>query len=134
MLRFFAMIAVSVVALGCGSSVPTRKAAKQVGWVELVGHYRDDRAGADREYLRQTVSVYLPRKSFRADRNRIEAFFGLPNTPGALVFECRNPAPDHGPILVTGICRGIIIDGIERANGVRWFVLMENCTVTELAP
>lgn len=130
MMRFLAMILVSVMVLGCGPAHSTHRRVKQVGWVELVNHYRDNRDSSDREYLNQTIQVYLPRKSFRCEHGRVEAYFGMSGRP-CLVFEsCQ--ADDSKAALVTGVCRGIVHDGRERANNIQWFVLVEDCVVTEL--
>lgn len=132
----FAMrvIALSVLCfvLGCGPSKELAPLAKQVGWNTLVNEYRDHREAADREYLNQPIQVYLPARTYKLGKDRIEARFGLPGMPGALVFECHPPVTDRFPLLVTGICRGTVRDGIERANGIDWFIRIEGCSVTVL--
>lgn len=130
-MRFLAMIVVSL-SLGCGPASPTRPIVKQVGWVELVNYYRDSRTDAEQTYGGKQVQVYLPRKSFRVHHDRIEAYLGMTDRPGCLVFEVKSGTSGGSAVLVTGICRGVVHDGIERANGINWFVRVESCVVTEL--
>lgn len=127
------LLMMSLFAVGCGPAEQTRRdRAKQVGWVELVNQYRDSRDDADREYLDKPVQVYLPRMSYRADQGRIETYFGMPHRPACLVFRVRHDVSGRSACLVTGTCRGTVYDGVERANGIRWYVLVEDCVVTEL--
>lgn len=132
MIRPLMMFAVAGIALGCGTSAPTGKPARQVGWTALVDEYRADPAAADRNYRNNAIQVYLPAKSYRVEPGRISAYFGLPGTPGALVFDCTPPETNSAPLLVSGLCRGRTNDGVERANKTLFYVRVEYCTVTVL--
>lgn len=134
MIRTFA-VGVLAMIVGCGPSEPTQRRITQVGWASLVNEYRDNPRDADERYRNKVIQVYLPRKSFCiADERRIEAYFGVPGSPGAIVFEHGGDVFDARlAILVTGTCRGIVRDGVERTNRVTWFVRVDQCVVTELS-
>lgn len=120
--------------IGCGPSEPTSRRVTQVGWAALVNEYRDRPQEADAMFRGKTIQVYLPRKSFRVvDERKFEAYFGVADSPGAIVFEHGGDVFDaRSAILVTGTCRGIVRDGIERTNRVAWYVRVDQCVVTEL--
>lgn len=119
--------------LGCGPATPTHRTAKQVGWVALVHEYRDNPKQADAEYFGQTIQVYLPAMSYRTLQGRVETYHGLGNTPGALIFECKNaPEDNKAALLVTGRCTGCVRDGIERANRVKFAIVVSDAQITIL--
>ncbi len=130
-MRVFMMIALLFV--GCGPTMPTQSVKPaRVAAAQLVNDYRDFPATTDKTYRNRAVQIHLPAKSYRIAPGRVETFHGLPGTPGAIVFECEPPKDTESGLLITGICRGQVHDGIERANGISWFVRVESCNVTLL--
>jgi hypothetical protein len=135
MSRLPLFLSIALLMIGCGPTEPTRR-YMQVGWVDLVHTYRDRPTEADRLYRGHYVQVYLPAQSYQIMPDKqIASYFGINGLPGALVFECLiDPPPDNKcALLVSGICRGQTRDGIERANGITWFVRIDLCRYTQLS-
>ncbi len=131
MIRPMSFLFLFCFALGCGPG-STRPETKRISWVQLVNDYRDFPDTASKAYRDRSVQIHIAKGTYRTGPGLVETYFGLPNTPGAIVFECEPPKDDKDNLLVTGTCRGIVRDGIERANGILWFVRVSDCSVTVL--
>lgn len=124
---------VSVVVLGCNPAAPPQQSPRQVGWSALVSEFRDNPT-ADADYRDRRISVFLPSGAYQSVPHGIEAYHAVPGVGGVLVFECDPPPGDNSwPLLVTGTCRGRIIDGIERANRINWWIRVDSCLVAVLS-
>lgn len=120
--------------LGCSPTPPKPATPARVSWVQIVHDYRDFPDRADAAYRGREVQVHLPATDYRVLPGRVEAFFALPGKPGALVFECSPPTGPRPTLLISGTCKGMVRDGIERANGIQFFVLVTDCRLTETRP
>ena len=98
---------------------------------ELVRSYRT--APAERRYDGLTVQVHLPSGTWTHTHDRIEAhrLFEHRQACVHLVCDARHLDPVNG-LVVTGVCRGIVRDGESRGSGIDWFVVVDECKVTEL--
>lgn len=68
--------------------------------------------------------------TYRVSPGRIDAH--LCGIYGTVRFDCPfAPQTNASALIVTGLCRGIVKDGIERCNNTRhvWYVHVENCSV-----
>lgn len=117
---------------GCGPGSPTPYAPpsyQQVSIGELAATYRAN--PADRIYIGVGIKCRLPPRSYRLVGTLIEAHFANPGRPGEVAFLCpAPPADDSKELVISGVCRGIVRDGIVREPGVDYYVLVDSCSVT----
>lgn len=79
------------------------------------------------------MQVYLKPREYRVGGGKIETHYSNPGRPACLVFETKEaPADDSCGLVVTGVCRGAVVDGRTREPGIDWFVLVSDCSVTIL--
>lgn len=130
-----AFVAVLCLALGCGPGSPTKPPGppeiNRITVDQLCATFRLN--FNDRTFRDQFVQVHIGAKDYRVTPTRIEAHFVNPGAPACLYFECPFPPPDESAaIVITGICRGCVRDGLHREPGVDYYVRVENCSVTIL--
>jgi hypothetical protein len=123
-------------AVSCGPAdptpVPDPPRPIDVGVVQLVDAYRTQPAVADSAYTGRLIRVRL--ESYTRYPGGIGVDWGMPDAHPIVVFECSPPADLTGPVVVEGVCRGRVKDGRLRAAGVRWYLLVEGCTLLPQPP
>lgn len=101
----------------------------RVSLVELVRVYRT--SPNSHRYDGQTIQVFVAAGLWVHQRDCVEAHRVFDDRPGCVQFRTEIPAPDpEAHLTVTGVCRGVIVDGRQRGGGVDWYVLVEDCKVT----
>jgi len=123
---FFRAIIIPLLCLGCGPGSPTIPAAPEVYTIspaQLASVHRHN--PRDRTWQGQYVQCRLAAKSYTVRHDRIEAHC-VNATSGCVHFTTPFPPPDTASeITVTGVCRGIVRDGIHREPGVDFYVHVE---------
>lgn len=119
--------------LGCGPSKPAQPPrVHRVSLSELVRSYRT--FPSERRYTGVTIQVYVPADSTRKiHSDRVEAFKILETRPGVVLFRTPgDPLDPEADLVITGLCRGTVRDGVQRSGGIDWYVLVEDCVVTQV--
>lgn len=132
-LRYLSMVVVSLACLGCGSEKPTAPPrVHRVSLAELVRAYRS--SPSERRYDGITVQVYVPADATRRFRpDHVEAFKILESRLGCVQFRTDTALLDsEADLVVTGVCRGQVHDGVQRSGGIDWYLLVEECRVTQV--
>jgi len=118
---------------GCGPSNPTKSIrTHRVSLSELVRAYRT--YPSERRYDGRVVQVFVPADpSRRFERGYVDAFRIMAERQGVVRFAASTERLDPtAHLVVTGTCRGLIRDGVQRSGGIDWYVLVEDCNVTQL--
>lgn len=116
-------------ALGCGPSKPTRELAiYPVDCNELYRVYRNGRPSPVWDncvvQLRADAKCYIV-----ADKERKIHLMPVHDS-GLIVCECVVvPSDNSRSIIVTGVCRGVVSDGIKRTPMTNHYVRIEACSV-----
>ena len=114
-------------ALGCGPS--TTSADREpppidISSTALIEAYRFRPEVAESAFTGRRIRVHV--EDYRVFEDSVGVDSGMPDSPPLLVFLCLPPAP--GPLVIEGRCRGRVEDGRPRAAGVRWYLLVDQCS------
>lgn len=127
------LVCQSCLCLGCGPTKPTAPPrVHRVSLSELVRAYRT--FPSERRYTGLTIQVHVPADPTRkVHSDRVEAFKILETRPGGVVFlTAGGPLSPEADLVITGVCRGQVRDGVQRSGGIDWYVLVEDCVVTQV--
>lgn len=61
-------------------------------------------------------------------------FTGFADTPPAVVFRCDPPPDETYGLVVVGLCRGAVADGVRRSPGIDFGIVVDECQVTVIPP
>jgi hypothetical protein len=121
--------------LSCGPADQSIREMSRVTPSGLVAYYRDSPHG--RAYHGQRVQVRLDPLSYTVDGRDVLYYTGLPAAPPVIVFRCVDPVdaePAKHTLVVTGVCRGALRDGIRKADRVSFVIHCDECAVTRVEP
>jgi len=130
--RSLMTVLVSLACLGCGPGRPTGSPRiHRVSLSELVRAYRT--SGSERRYDGLTIQVHVPSGGWVRHDDRVEAHRIFEHRPYCVHLRCdaRRLDPSSG-LVVTGVCRGVVRDGEARGSGIDWYLVVDECRVTEL--
>ena len=119
-----------ILAVSCGpTAAPSQSRPDLVAADSLVETYLHGK----HHYDNRRIQVYLAAKSYRLKPDRIEA--QLCEGGEMARFYCSPPPDTESDLIVTGICKGKLVDGIKRCEqGVTWCVVVDECYVTAVTP
>lgn len=138
--RSLLVLILSLCSAGCGekpaSPVPAPVPAKTVYDVSAGAILRDHDTASG--FAGHSVRVRLDTNEYTTDGREVRVWAGIRSVPPALVFKLNGPpagaAALSGPIVVTGVCRGPVRDGVWRAPRIDFCVYVDDATATVISP
>jgi hypothetical protein len=101
-----------------------------VGVHSLVRDYRDFPTRANDAWNNRRVRVLLYPKDYTPTVTGIYWYDRVPSDTPTVMFECTSPSDNTLYAEITGICLGVIHDGIDRGpNGLRGYIKIVQCSV-----
>lgn len=119
--------------LSCGPATPTANTVSQVSAAALVAYHRDNPRG--NAYTGHRIQVRLEPRTFAVEGDSVHYFTGLPGSPPVVVFRCidrLDADPERHWLIITGICRGPVRDGIRKADRIAFTIHVDECHVTRV--
>lgn len=129
------VISLNCLATGCGRTEPTHQVEPRVHRVsvgELVRVYRN--FPNSHRYTGLTIQVYVPvDPSRKFEKGYVDAFKVLESRQGCIRFKTQTELLDpKADLVITGLCKGMVRDGVYRSPGVDWYIMVEDCKVTQV--
>jgi hypothetical protein len=93
----------------------------------LVEVYRSEPTVADAAYTNRRVRVRLT--AYVPVQGGVGYEWGMDGASPVIVFLGQRPPEDNRPLTVEGTCRGRVMDGRTRGAGIRWYLMVDGCTI-----